>query len=357
MSIFDLFRKKKKKDLPEDIQRVFDKIWRVEAREQEGRKITDEAISYRNLGNFEKATELLYRALNEFEYTPAAVLVGTTLAMKGDIDGAIRWFELQIKEHGAANDFPLIEFYANLGSIYNRNRKDYAKALQMYASALKAPRPAIYDDQAYAQIESNVFHDMAIVYWTLGDHTRARRYVEERLRVQPDCPDCKKIIEQLARRDKLQPVNEGRQHAEQAQIIEVRDGNGEVWSTVQIAGGKATIFGNNTERGFVSFLLSQAVTLAALKLSPDEKTEFCYYAKLTTGQWEDEHYRTFAIGWIHWIANGLSGLSEVSPENAASLEKVTKLLKKEQLPDMPRPLDGKAGKFFSRLLGPNGSRK
>lgn len=347
MGIFDLFRKKKKKkDLPEDVKRVFDKIWRVETREQEGRKITDEAISYRNLGNFEKATELLYRALNEFEYTPAAVLVGTTLAMKGDIDDAIRWFELRIKEHGAANDFPLIEFYANLGSIYNRYRKDYAKALQMYASALKALRPAMYDDQAYAQIESNVFHDMAVVYWTLGDHTRARRYVEERLRVQPDCPDCKKIIEQLARPAEPQLEEEGGQPVEQAKVVEVRDGTGEVWGVVKFTGGRTTLF--VAKKCLASYIIELAVGIAELKLTPDEKTDFCYWAKLPTGEWKAEHYSAFAIGFVHWLARGADGLSEASPGKAAKLKKVTMVLEKENLPEMPRPLDNKAGELFAR---------
>jgi|688.fasta_scaffold74973_1 tetratricopeptide (TPR) repeat protein len=352
MRIFDMF-KKKKEELPEAVKRVFD----VMGREFEGRKLTDEAISYRNLGDYEKALTLLHRALTEFKYAPAATLIGTTAVIKGDIDGAIRWFELQIKERGAANDLPLIELYANLGSIYNKFRRDYAKALQVYEMALKAPRPGIYDDQAYALMVSNVYHDIAVVYWTLKNNAKAREYAEARLRIQPDCPDCQKIIEQLTRQEKLQPVNEVRQRNEQAQIIHVRDGVGDVWSTVQIAGGRATIYGNDTERAFVSLLLSQAVAIAALKLSPVDKADFCYCANLPIGHWEEEHYRTFAIGFVHWIANGAAILSEVSPESASWLEKVTKLLRKEQLPDMPRPLDSKAGEVFARRFRPNGLSK
>ncbi len=68
------------------------------AREEEGRKLADQAISYRNVGNFNKALELLKRALTEFDYKPAIVLIGTTAVLKGEIKNAIRWFELQIEE-------------------------------------------------------------------------------------------------------------------------------------------------------------------------------------------------------------------------------------------------------------------
>lgn len=284
----------------------------------------------------------------------AATLIGTTAVIKGDIDGAIRWFELQIKERGAAKDLPLIELYANLGSIYNKYRKDHAKALQMYEMALKAPRPGIYDEQAYAQLESSVNHDIAVVYWTLRDHAKAREYAEARLRIQPDCPDCQKIIEQLTRQEKLKLVNEVRHRAERAQIIHVRDRRGEPWVALRIVDGKEKPIGS--KGGIVSSMLYCAV-LGGLKLSLEEKTGFCYLGNLPAGDWGDEHYSTFAIGWTHWVANGAPGLSEVSPERAASMALVTEQFKKELLPEMPRPLDSKAGKFFSRLYGPNGSWK
>lgn len=203
-------------------------------------------------------------------------------------------------------------------------------------------------------MESNVNHDIAVVYWTLRDHAKAREYAETRLRIQPDCPDCQKIIADLARRDKLQPVNEGRQHAEQARFIHVRDGVGEEWVAVRIADGKETPSAG--KGGFVSTMLYLAV-LVGLRLSPEDKTDFCYLGKLPAGDWEDMHYSAFAIGWILWVANGAPGLSEVSPEKAASLEPVTKQFKKEQLPEMTRPLDSKTGKFFARQYGPNGSCK
>jgi tetratricopeptide (TPR) repeat protein len=348
MGIFDFLRKKKEEP-PKALKRVFD----IMGREFEGRKLVDEAISYRNLGDYEKALKLLYRALTEFKYAPAATLIGTTAVIKGDIDGAIRWFELQIKERGAANDPPLIELYANLGSIYNKYRRDYAKALQMYEMALKAPRPGIYDDQAYAQMESNVNHDIAVVYWTLRDHAKAREYAEARLRIQPDCPDCQKIIEQLTRQEK-RSVNELRQRAEQAQIIHVRDRAGEAWVALRIADGKEKPIGS--KGGFVSAMLYGAVLLG-LKLSPEDKTDFCYLGKLPAGDWGDEHYSAFAIGFIHWVANGASGLSEVNPEAAASIAPTTNQFKKEQLPEMPRPLDSKAGKLFARQYAPNASCK
>ena len=180
----------KKKGPPKEVRDTL----RTMMREEEGRKLADEAISYRNVGNFQKAFELLKRAATEFDYKPARVLIGTTAVLKGDIEGAIGWFEVQIKELEHDNEFPLIELYANLGSIYSKCHKDYARALEIYVKALQAPRPAIIADEGYSHMESNVYHDMAIAYCNLGDAVQARQCAEKRMQVEPDCPDCKKVL-------------------------------------------------------------------------------------------------------------------------------------------------------------------
>ncbi len=105
----------------------------------------------------------------------------------------------------------------------------------------------------------------------------------------------------------------------------------------------------------MGLLIEQAVALAELKLTPDDKTDFCYLAKLPTGEWKAEHYSAFAIGFVHWLARGADGLSGASPGTAAKLKeaKMTMLLEKENLPEMPRPLDNMAGELFARHCSHN----
>jgi tetratricopeptide (TPR) repeat protein len=115
-----LFRRPKSGDEPpKEVQRVFEHM----KRNLEGRRLADEAISYRNLGNYNRALELLKKALEEFDYKPAITLIGTTAVLKGDVEGAIQWFSLAIEQHLKRGDFPLIELYANL-AVCRRGNPD-----------------------------------------------------------------------------------------------------------------------------------------------------------------------------------------------------------------------------------------
>lgn len=173
MRFLDIFKRSKKEPpLPDGVKRVFQMM----DRQMEGRRLADEAISYRNVGSFDKAFHLLKSALYEYEYTPAITLWGTTLLMKGDIQGAIEFFLRVVKEPDELVGYPLIEAYANLGSIYNQHIRDYRRALDMYEKGLAVPCPIGVEKDDYDLSVSLVYHDIAIVYWNLQDLPRAKEY-------------------------------------------------------------------------------------------------------------------------------------------------------------------------------------
>lgn len=188
MSIFR--RRKANDEPPKEVRRVFERM----KRELEGHKLADEAISHRNLGNYEKALRLLKKALDEFDYTPAITLIGTTALMKGDVAAAIRWFSHSIALLQKQGNFPLIELYANLGSIYSNHIHDYQKALDTYQTGLNAPRPPACPQEAYALMVSNVHADMAAVHANIGDLPRARQYATRCLEVDSDSETAKAVI-------------------------------------------------------------------------------------------------------------------------------------------------------------------
>jgi tetratricopeptide (TPR) repeat protein len=173
MRLLDIFKRSKREPpLPDGVKRVF----KMMDRQMEGRRLADEAISFRNVGSFDKALDLLKSALYEYEYTPAITLWGTTLLMKGDVQGAIDFFSRVIKEPDDLAGYPLIEAYANLGSIYNQHVRDYQRSLDMYEKGLAAPCPPSVENYEYDLSVSLVYHDIAIVYWNLQDMPRAREY-------------------------------------------------------------------------------------------------------------------------------------------------------------------------------------
>lgn len=196
MGIFDFFTKRSMTP-PKIVRQALEKNRRY----LEGGKLSDDAISHRNIGNFDKALSLLEMALVKFDYKPAITLIGTTLALQGNINGAIRWFEDQLDGRSEDIDDLKIEIYANLGSIYNNYIRDPQKALRMYEKALERPKPKSVDEEVYILMLSNIHHDLAIVYKNLGRPSLARKYAKKRLEVQPDCAKSVEILaltEQIA---------------------------------------------------------------------------------------------------------------------------------------------------------------
>ncbi len=276
MGLFDFFKKKDPNSPPREVREVMKKM----ARMLEGRKLADRAISYRNVGDFDKALRLLYRALTEFDYKPAILLIGNTAVKKGDIGNAIRWFKLQIKEQANKDGFPLIELYANLGSIYHNHCKEHTKALNMYNMALKAPRPKSLSTEAYAFMESNIFHDVACVYLSLGNGMKARTFAEKSLRVQPDCPTCRKIA---------------------GNVFTAQSRSGKVAGVVsRDSSGRNTI---TVDKEKPNSLYHSMCLVFAQDLSVEERTVFCQWAGLSQSEWTTQHIELCALALMHYTSD------------------------------------------------------
>lgn len=187
MGIFNFFKNKEK--TPDELRPIFDRM----KRHMDGHKMADEAISYRNLGDYDKALQLLEVALRDYEYKPAISLIGNTKLLQGDINGAILWFTDHITTV-SSDEYPILEFYANLGSICNKYLNQYSRAIKFYEKALEMPRPYNISEDNYRIMVSMVHHDMAIIYENLGELSLAHEYAKRRLAVEPACLDCKEMI-------------------------------------------------------------------------------------------------------------------------------------------------------------------
>ncbi|MEK6684128.1 MAG: tetratricopeptide repeat protein [Nitrospirota bacterium] len=188
MGLFDFLKKEEKSDR--------DKIFHKIHEQMTAMQIVDQAISYRNLKQYDKAISLLKEAIRKYPaYLPAKTILGTTLAHSGDIDGAELQFNKILTEHAQRQDYPLVEVYANLGSLYHNDRKDIQTALKYYQLALNAPRPkeVRIDDRTYEVMVSAVFCDLCSIYFRKQDFQLARQYALKRLQTVNDCPTASRV--------------------------------------------------------------------------------------------------------------------------------------------------------------------
>lgn len=182
MGIFNI-KKKKKTDTPEKLIPIFEKM----KRNMDGRKIADEALSHRNLGNFDKALSLLKESLNKFDYIPAMTLISTTFILQKKYNEAIDWIKKCLIKLKDSNTYIKMELLANLGLIYFRELKDYDKALKVYLNALRINKPTEIDEDAYELMKSNIYRDLAGVYFMSGDIENSYKCCKLRLKVVADC--------------------------------------------------------------------------------------------------------------------------------------------------------------------------
>ncbi|MBM3150707.1 MAG: tetratricopeptide repeat protein [Chloroflexi bacterium] len=201
MSVQNGSRKEKKP--PKGVERIFERM----KKQLEGKMMADEAISYRNLGEYEKAYKLLIESFEKYRYLPAITLIGTTALLKGDIDKAIEWFEVNIENPPEGSGYLLIEWYANLGLIFFQNKQDYSKARTIYEKALGIPKSSDIDDGLYNTMISGVHRDIAAVYMRCGQISLAADYARKRLAFDPDCEISKKVLAAcLANKSKIQNI-------------------------------------------------------------------------------------------------------------------------------------------------------
>jgi tetratricopeptide (TPR) repeat protein len=187
MGIFDFFKKEKP---DKEVEKIFGKMVNV----QQAKAIVDKAISFRNLGQYDKAITLLKETLINYPvYTPAKMVLGTTLEISGDIDGAESQFKKILSEHVNGTDYPLIEVYANLGSLYYNHKKDIKTSMKYYELALNAPKAKIIDDEAYKFMVSNVHRDLCMIYFGEKNFPFAKQNALKRLQILKDCPIASRV--------------------------------------------------------------------------------------------------------------------------------------------------------------------
>ncbi|MEK6692886.1 MAG: hypothetical protein AABY44_05605 [Nitrospirota bacterium] len=189
MGIFDFGKRKNKLD--NDVNKIFAKY----SDELTAQQMTDQAISYRNLKQYDKAISLLKKAIDEYHYLPANSILGNTLAMKGDIDSAEAHFKKMLSDCIKGDDYPLIEIYANLGALYHNYRKDDKTALKYYELALNAPIPKAdgVSEIGYDLMVSNVYLDLCVIHFHLQEFSLAQQYALKRLQTVKDCPSTARV--------------------------------------------------------------------------------------------------------------------------------------------------------------------
>lgn len=325
MGLFDIFRKRE--PLPRPVKRVFDAV----TRELEGKKIVDEAISYRNVGNYQKSLSLLMKALTEFDYKPAILLIGTTAVESGDVEGAIEWFSTVIEDQTKRRDFPLMELYANLGSIYSKHRKEYRIAIELYQKALRAPRPPIFGDDYYMIATSAIQRDMAVTFYNLGDLLGAREFAERCLQVNGDCAISKEIISQCEIREKLNNLNR--------HVIpdEVTGNQPDAISLLRCG----------RDSNYVGILLSIWQIAWDQKVPNAEKIIFAYHMDLAEGSQPEVLREIFSHAMLHLFVE----LKESHADLPEAISKAVRLIpERYPLPQLPRPLSEEIKRLMLRVF-------
>lgn len=184
------FRRSKDSDkLPKDVEKIFKEI----SKAQQPREMVDKAISFRNLGQFDKALGILNAVIkNHPEYEPAVPILGTTLMMKGEIDAAERYLLGVLNKYRSGNNFAIFEIYANLGLLRWKHRHDIDGALKYYGLALKSPKPDRKEgwsltDENFEIARSNVYRDLGMLHFDSGNISLAKQFATMRLNIVKDC--------------------------------------------------------------------------------------------------------------------------------------------------------------------------
>jgi tetratricopeptide (TPR) repeat protein len=192
MGLFNKIKKKKNNNEPsKDVEQIFKKLSNLE----KPKVMVDKAISFRELGQYEKAINILLDVLKNYqEYKPAKTVLGVTFAQKGDIKKAEMLFEKIIAQHKNDKDFLLTDVYANLGNIRWKHYKDIKGALKYFELALNAPKLSGMDDNTYEIIKSGVNKDLCWLYFEQKDLTNAKMHAARRFKIVRDCSVASKVL-------------------------------------------------------------------------------------------------------------------------------------------------------------------
>jgi tetratricopeptide (TPR) repeat protein len=326
MSFFNFFRNDKKP--PKAVERVFEKM-KVDL---EGRELSDKAISYRNLGEYDKALTLLKDAIEKYNYKPAITLIGTTALLKGDVDSAISWFEVNIKKPPKDARYLLIEWYANLGVIYLYKKEDFTTACTMFEKALNIPKSDELSNAKYEAMISPIHRDIAIAYLACGENTLAVDFAKKRLASDPNCEKSKKVISMsLARRNKTSLSPCLTSHPSCGTVIFSPEGK-----ATQIASG-GTVFSSPSQRVMhgMGHIILHMIYDASAKALPQYRDQIRkdistieVWAGVIDSNWTNDQEERFARQYEYYIAINKPALQLKLSKNEQLDKSISDILKR-----------------------------
>ena len=334
MSILDIFRKIKY-DTPRELLPIFVKM----KNDIKGKKLADEALSHRTIGNFTEAHSLLKKSLEKYNYTPAMILVSTTLILQKKFNEAIKWIHNCLKILDDNNSDIKIELFANLGLIYLHNLKDYNKALTAYLEALSINLPERIDEKVFELMKSNIHRDLAWVYFYLNDLKNSYKYCKLRLDVISDCEQTLKLKTYL---------NEYKHKRDQgAEVITQNKYGSESGKVISEDNGRHIIQADDNA-DFISSLMSMMIIFSN-DISEADKKVFSTWAELPIDIWSNKHQELFAhtlLYYFHQLKN-----SDKINQLSSSISGAIKQLPPEFNPKIHKQMTNEIIKIFNNLFG------
>ncbi len=155
-----------------------------------GKRLTNEALSLRELGDYEAAIKYLHYSVDVCKYFPAASILGNTLIASHNIEAGLQYFE-QIVGTLVESRSPVgIEIYANLAGYCKRSNLEKAREWihkgRLYARDLG-------DFESKNLVTSALDIEEAYLEAEAGNIERAKTLLEDRLSVFPECPLAHKL--------------------------------------------------------------------------------------------------------------------------------------------------------------------
>jgi tetratricopeptide (TPR) repeat protein len=178
--------------LSSEIERIFCKL----SKNQEASKKVDKAISYRELGEYDRSIKILKDIINQYPaYFPAKNALGVTLLRKGDFKQA-EWLFLNIAKdsRNGSEKFPLTDVYANLGVIRWKNYDDIDGAIKFYKLAIADESSPEIDQKTYEMVRSGPHRDLCWLYFGKQDLKNAMYHAKKRLDIVSDCIIASKVL-------------------------------------------------------------------------------------------------------------------------------------------------------------------
>lgn len=186
MGIFDFLRRRQE---DADGRKIFEKIRDFQA----AKATVDKGLSFRELGHFGEAIQLLEQAVREFSfYSPGKSVLGNTYRLAGRLDDAEKIWRRGLAEH--SGDGVCIELLANLGSLYYFDRGDKTTALSLYQQALEYQSKDRDDEKTRAAAISAIHRDLCLLYMHENQSQLAKEHALERLALRDGCPVASKIL-------------------------------------------------------------------------------------------------------------------------------------------------------------------